>query len=261
MNYPDEVFRFYNALAKQNISADIIGTDTQLEKYKILFAPVLYMVKPGYAEKLTKFVNDGGILVTGYFSGMTDERDLVTLGGYPGELRSLCGLWVEETDALLPDNYNGFVIKGTGKYSSLNGTWKADLLCDIIHPEGAETIAVYQSDFYAGTPALCCNNFGKGQVWYFGSRPEADFVENFILYLCGESGIQSVFPVPIEAEGIEATCRVKDGKEFIFVLNHNMEDVEIDIPFACRDLLTEKSFASSDNYLFPAAGVMILVKD
>jgi len=253
MNYPEEVHRYYNTFASNNISVDIIGVDTPLENYKVLFAPVLYMVKPGFAEKLTAFVSNGGVLVTTYFSGMTDKRDLVTTAGYPGELRSLCGIWVEETDALIPGMTNSFVVKD----SPLAGTWKADFLCDIIHPEGAQTIAVYESDFYAGTPALCRNNYGKGQVWYLGTRPEAALLDRLTMLICGECGIEPVFPVQ---DGIEATRRVKEGKEFIFVLNHNKTGTEIAIPFACRDLLTDKTFVSGERYALPAAGVVILEK-
>jgi beta-galactosidase len=212
------------------------------------------MVKPGIAEKLKTFVNNGGILITTYFSGMTDERDIVPLGGYPGELRSLCGIWVEETDALLSGENNGFVIKD----GPLTGTWKAQMLCDIIHPEGAQTIAVYESDFYAGTPALCRNKFGKGEVWYFGARPEQELLNRFTAMICDERGIKPVFPA---TEGIEATCRVKDGKEFVFVMNHNKADTEIIIPFACRDLITDKSFSANEKFKLPAAGVMILAKN
>jgi beta-galactosidase len=258
LNYPEEVYRYYDAFAKKNISVDIIGIDTPLENYKVLYAPVLYMIKPGYAKKLEDFVRNGGVLLTTYFSGMTDERDLVTTAGYPGELRSLCGVWVEETDALTPGMANGFVIKnGPWGNSPLAGTWKAELLCDIIHPESAETIAVYESDFYAGTPALCRNKYGKGQVWYLGARPETALLDRITALISGECGIQPVFPAQ---EGIEATRRVKEGKEFIFVLNHTKADTEITIPFACRDLLTGKDFTSGGRYTLPAAGVIILHK-
>jgi len=253
MNYPEEVYRYYNALASNNISVDIIGVNTPLDGYKILYAPVLYMLKPGFAEKLETFVRNGGVLVTTYFSGMADERDLVTTAGYPGELRSLCGIWVEETDALASGMANGFVIKD----GSLAGTWKADLLCDIIHPESAETIAVYESDFYAGTPAICRNNYGNGQVWYFGARPEAALLDRLAALICGECGIKPVFP---PQNGIEATRRVKGERKFIFVLNHNCADAEVVIPFACRDLLTDRDFSPSSRYTLPAAGVMILEK-
>ncbi|MDR0301923.1 MAG: beta-galactosidase [Treponema sp.] len=253
MNYPEEVFRFYDALAKQNISVDVIGMNTPLDTYKILCAPILYMVKPGVADKLKEFVSKGGILVTTYFSGMVNEYDLVTIDGYPGELRSLCGLWVEETDALPADQFNRLVCS-EGK---LAGTWKADLLCDIIHTEGAEVIARYADDFYAGTPALCRNSYGKGQVWYLGSRPEAPFLDRFTALICDECGITPVFP---PQEGIEAARRIKGESEFVFVLNHNQSVTEVTIPFACRDLLTDKAFAPNERYSLPVAGVLILMK-
>jgi beta-galactosidase len=253
MNYPYEVFRFYDALARQNISVDIVGLETPLDSYKILFAPVLYMIKPGVADKLAAFVREGGILVTTYFSGMTDENDLVTTDGYPGELCSLCGLWVEETDALSPDQFNRLIFTE----GPLVGTWKADLLCDIIHPESAQTIARYADDFYAGTPAVCRNSYGKGYVWYFGARPEAALVDRFTATICGECGIKPVFP---HQEGIEATRRIKGEKEFVFVLNHNKSEAEIVIPFACRDLLTDKNFSADSRCTLPAAGVLVLCK-
>jgi beta-galactosidase len=253
MNYPEEAFRFYDALARQNISVDVIGIDTPLETYKILFTPVLYMIKPGFADKLKKFVEQGGVLVTTYFSGMTDENDLVTLDGYPGELRSLCGLWVEETDALSTDQFNRLICKE----GSLSGTWKADLLCDIIHAEGAQVIANYADDFYAGTPALCRNNYGKGQVWYLGTRPESPFLDRFTALICGECGITPVFP---PQEGIEATRRIQGEKEFVFVLNHNKTETEVVIPFACRDLLTDNDFSHGARCSLSAAGVLILEK-
>ena len=252
MNYPEEVFRFYNALARKNISTDVIGVDSSFENYQIIFAPILYMVKSGLSEKLKNFVKEGGVFVTTYFSGMTDENDLVTAEGYPGELRPLCGLWVEETDALPPDQSNKLICD-----AALAGTWKADMLFDIIHTEGAETIARYAEDFYAGTPAICRNNYGKGQVWYFGSRVEAPFLDRFAALISKELCIEPVFPVQ---EGIEAACRKKGEKEFVFVLNHNNDETEVIVPFACRDLLTEKNFTPSEHYSLPAAGVLILEK-
>ena len=253
LDYPEEVFRFYDALARNNISTDIIGFDAPLDQYRLIYAPVLYMVKRGLSKKLEDFTRRGGILVTGFFSGMTDERDIVTLGGYPGELRALCGIWVEETDALPHGVSNGMAIKD----GPLAGIWRADLLCDIMHTETAETIAAYTDDFYAGAPAICRNAYGKGQVWYFGARPEPALLERFTAWVCAECCIQPVFP---PQEGIEATRRVKDGKEFIFVLNHGKGEAEITAPFASRDLLSGANFSPASQYTLPATGVLILEK-
>jgi len=254
MNYPEEVFRFYDSIGRKNISVDIIGVDTPITDYKVLFAPILYMIKPGYKEKLTEFVKNGGIFITTYFSGMADENDLVTMTGYPGELRSLCGLWVEETDALPPEKFNWLSCKSFPELPSYR-KWKSDMLFDIIHPEGAEVIAKYTEDFYAGTPAICRNKFGKGQVWYIGTRPEKELLDNIVKLICKEAKIEPIFP---EQEGIEATRRIKNGKEFIFVLNHNQKDTEIKIPFNCKDLITDKTFNANEQYIIPVTGVLIL---
>lgn len=92
-------------------------------------------------EKIKAFVQAGGIFVTTFFSGYVDEHDLVVTGGYPGKLRDLLGIWVEESDALPEGETNHFTWKGARH--------EAVLLCDLLHPEGAEVLATYEEDFYA----------------------------------------------------------------------------------------------------------------
>ena len=78
---------FYGALHLNGIVADVVSPDADLSSYSLIIAPVLCMVKPGIAEKLEAFTARGGTFVTTFFSGIVDENDLVTLGGYPGPLR------------------------------------------------------------------------------------------------------------------------------------------------------------------------------
>ena len=125
----------------------MIPVDGDFSRYKAICAPVLYMVKEGVAEALEAFVEAGGTLITGMMSGIVDQSDNVHLGGYPGPLRRLCGIWAEEIDALAPEQSN------TLRFP--DGTEaQCKLLCDIIRPEGAETLAAYGGDFYEGTPAV-----------------------------------------------------------------------------------------------------------
>ena len=53
------------------------------------------------AARLTGYVDGGGHLVTTYFSGIVDENDHIWLGGYPGALRDLLGIRIEEFAPLL----------------------------------------------------------------------------------------------------------------------------------------------------------------
>lgn len=169
LNYVDQIHKYYAAFFRRNIQVDIVSVDTDMSKYDIVLAPVLYMVKPGFAAKLEKYVAAGGTFLTTFFSGIVNENDLVTTGGYPGELRKLLGIWVEEIDALLPEQKNRIVLRET--YGDLQGEYGCGMLCDLLHSEGAEVIAEYGDDFYKGMPVVTRNTFGQGEAWYVASDP------------------------------------------------------------------------------------------
>lgn len=103
LNYFDEVSKYYQAFYEQNIQVDMIGVDDPIDQYSLVVAPVLYMTKDGFAQKIEDYTAEGGTFVTTFFSGIVDEHDLVITGGYPGQLRKVLGIWVEEIDALPPD--------------------------------------------------------------------------------------------------------------------------------------------------------------
>lgn len=121
LKYVDEVHKYYDALYKNNIGTDMISVEEDLSAYDLVIAPVMYMIKPGFAKKVEEFVARGGTFVTTFFSGIVNENDIVTLGGYPGELRSLLGIWAEEIDALYPGQFNEIVMKSS--MGSLQGSY------------------------------------------------------------------------------------------------------------------------------------------
>ncbi len=247
LQYCDEIMNYYKALSDRNIPADIISVDDDLSGYKMLLAPVLYMVKGNHDERIRQFVQNGGTFVTTFFSGFTDEHDLVTLGGYPGKLRDIMGIWMEEEDALSETDANAFRYEGA--------EYPAMLLCDLLHPEGAEVLASYEKDFYAGMPVLTRNAFGKGQAYYVATRSNAAFYEKFLGDLCKEAGIESLGETP---DGVELTERHNATGRFLFYLNHNAEEREVTLPQGGKDILTGASYAAGDVMKLPAVGVAII---
>lgn len=252
LNYVNEVHKYYDTLFQMHVESDMVSVEEDFSKYEILIAPVMYMVKPGFAKKVEEFVAGGGTFVTTFFSGIVNENDLVTLGGYPGELRSVLGIWAEEIDALLPGHTNQIVMKEA--WGALSGQYECGLLCDLIHAEGAEVLAEYGSDFYQGMPVVTVNSFGKGRAYYVASSPDAAFLQGFLKNLCEEKGIQSLLDAP---EGVEVARRVKDGKAFLFLLNHNEGAAEVEIGSeAYKDLLAQTEV--SGTVQVPGRGVVIL---
>ncbi|WP_026562646.1 beta-galactosidase [Bacillus sp. J37] len=252
LKYVDEVHKYYQAFFNQNIQVDMISVDTDLSQYDLVVAPVLYMVKQGYADKIENYVSNGGTFLTTFFSGIVDEQDLVTLGGYPGELRNVLGIWSEEIDALSPEHKNKIVIDQ--QLGNLKGEYSCNLLFDLIHAEGAEVLATYGEDFYKGMPVLTRNTFGKGQAWYVASSADAEFLQDLVSHLSEEKGFRAEFTAPA---GVEITKRYKDGQCFLFVLNHTKEAVLVNIQnFTGINLLTKEQV--KETVEIPAHGVAII---
>ena len=246
LKYMDELANYYTALYDNNISVDIISAQDPLDDYKVVIAPVMYMTKPGADEKIRKFVSEGGTFVTTFLSGLVDEHDLVITGGYPGKLRDILGIWVEETDALPSYMKNSF---------SWNGKdYDCGLICDIMHMENAQALACYDKDFYEGTPVLSKNEFGKGHAYYVATRAGQDFYADFLNKVLEEQGVEPVFK---PCKGVEITIRRKEETNFLFFLNHNPQETVLIAEKPGTDLLTGKEYRPGDEIVLQTKGVVL----
>ena len=213
LKYVDQLHRCYRYFYEQNIPVDMVPADGDFSRYRVIAAPVLYMCKKGMKEALEAFVANGGVLVTSFMSGIVDESDNVHLGGYPGPLRKLAGVWAEEIDALAPSQTNRVRFNDGKEYP-------CQLLCDILHLEGAEALAVYGEDFYQGTPAVTCNAFGKGRVYYVATQMAPEGLNRVL-----DEAVQAadVSPVAAPCSGLEIVRRRNEKHVFTFVMNLTKE--------------------------------------
>lgn len=247
LKYKDEIYNYYQALYKLNIPVDIVGPEDDLGKYQLLIAPILYMTKTGYDEKIRTFVKNGGTFVTTFFSGIADEHDLIVTGGYPGKLRDIMGIWVEESDALPSGAENHFTYRGKA--------YPAKLLCDLSHLEGAEALSVYEEDFYAQMPAITKNQFGDGRAYYVETRSNEEFYQTLMADICEECGVESLLA---PQENLEVTMRRNENGRFLFLLNHADREQETVMTEAGCGLLEKQEYAAGDVVSVPAKGVQII---
>lgn len=236
--YLPTIRQHYATFWQRNIPVDVVFSDSDFSRYRVLVAPMLYMLKPGVAERIADFVKQGGTFVTTYFSCMVDECDLAFENGYPGPLREVLGIWNEEIDALTPEQQNRIVMLDSG------ASYTCGRLCALLRCEGATPLATYGDDFYAGTPVLTRHSSGAGQAYYLASEPEPRFLDDFYARLLAEQHIQPVLETP---SGVEATVRQTTRGPLLFVLNHQDAPAQVALPPSrrYRDLLRDTEITAA----------------
>lgn len=220
-DYYDTCQKHYKAFWDQSIPVDVINMDCEFTKYRVVVAPMLYMVRPGVAERLEEFVKKGGTLITTYWSGIVDENDLCFLTGFPGPLRNITGVWAEEIDALYDEDVNYVEIKENNELG-MEGEYEARIFCDLIHTEGAEVLAIYKTDFYKGMPALTCNKFGNGEAYYIAFRNNCEFLRDFYSSLAKKISLNRAIELELP-HGVNAQVRKDEKNKFVFFMNFSNE--------------------------------------
>ncbi len=231
-DYERACVEFHRALWRLSIPCDVPDQGRELGGYRLVAAPWLYMIKSGTAERLERYVRDGGTLVLTFFSGMVDESDLCFQGGFPGPLRGLAGVWAEELDPLWEGQANR-AVPAEGKGLGLSGDYRIDGFCELVHPEGSETLAVYGEDWYAGRPVLTRHRFGKGLVYYLAAKVEQRFTDDFMAALASDLGLASAWPERLPP-GVNAQARTDGDNDYVFLMNFNGEEAAGLPPFGCR---------------------------
>jgi beta-galactosidase len=229
------LYSFYKPLYEANIPVDFAHPGSDLSSYRLVIAPNLYLVTDEVVGNILRYVSDGRTLLMSFFSGIVDGRDHIRLGGYPAPFRELLGLLIEDFVPMATGETNGL--------DTLDGeSYGCDLWADLIHPEDAETLASYTDGFYAGTPSVTRNVFGKGVAYYLGTRPEKRYTKSLLQRVYEEAGVRPTAQVP---PGVDAVRRRTEDASFLFLLNHNEKAVEVRLPNPGRDLLTEKEHRSN----------------
>ncbi|PJC87173.1 beta-galactosidase [Vibrio sp. HA2012] len=229
--YEKTVAEHYRGFWEQGINCDIIEQLCDFTSYKIIVAPMLYMIKPGVAERLEQFVKAGGTLIATYWSGIVNESDLCFLGGFPGgensPLRRTLGIWAEEIDSLYEDERVTFAINTSGELD-FDGEFKVKHLMEHVHIETAESLATYTEDLFDGTPVLTRNKHGQGVAYYLAARTEPEFNRHFYRDIAKRHQLYRIMEhVPY---GVSVTTRHDKEKEYIFIMNFKGEENKIILP-------------------------------
>ena len=209
LGYLERIRAWYEASLRIGLTADFAHPEADLSRYRLIVVPSLYLTTERAAANLRRYVEGGGTLVVSCFSGIVDDRDRVYPGPYPGALRDVLGLTVEEwlplragervtitweatgvppiegsvgatAGALTPDAGPTDVPARTGTAVGAlpDGPagakpGAADAWTEEVILAGAKPVAWYADGPAAGGPAVTRHDLGDGRAWYVSASTDA----------------------------------------------------------------------------------------
>jgi len=230
LTYIPKMISWYAALAAAHVGTDIINSEADLSRYAAVFAPLSYVVTPKQAENIRKFVQSGGLFVSGFRLGVKDENSQIVRTPLPGLLRDVMGVTVKDYVPVYGEKI------GVTLSAPLTGPdGECGLWADVLQPSSATVLATYGGGPYPGDPAITSNSFGSGKAIYLGADLDPMSLARVVITLLASAGLKSPFDVP---PGVELTTRKSGSKQWVFLLNHTGATQGVTVPGQFKDLLT-----------------------
>ena len=226
VHHVDEPLAWFRALADQGVTADVVPVRGAWDGYEMVVLPSVYLLSEETTRRVRDYVVGGGRLVVTYYTGISDEKDHVWLGGYPGSIRDVVGVCVEE---FMPMG-NDFT--GVPDHLDLSNGAVAHDIADVIGSvDGTATVlATFKDDPWTGmdgAPAIVAHTFGEGRSVYVGAR-------------LGREGLALSLPEILESLGmaeaggndgrvLHVEREGADGSRFVFSFNRTHETVRVPV--------------------------------
>ncbi|MCL2833729.1 MAG: beta-galactosidase [Treponema sp.] len=219
---------FYRALLSRGITPDLIHPEDDLSAYKVVLAPNMFLLSQKTADNMKNFVENGGTAIFHIRCGQKDPQNVMVDIPWPGLVRDLCGVIVEEFEAF-PDHLRNTVTFDGKKYPV---RWWADVLV----ADTAKTVAVYEERFYKKTPAITEHIAGKGKAVYFAAAGCIELIGDYLDRVFKEHGIKTV-AMP---DRVFMTTRQSPQTVYTFIVNMGSEAKEFNPGVSGIDVITGK---------------------
>lgn len=226
VHHVDEPLAWFRALADQGVTADVVPVRGAWDDYEMVVLPSVYLLSEETTRRVRDYVVGGGRLVVTYYTGISDEKDHVWLGGYPGSIRDVVGVRVEEFMPMGND-FTGV----PDRLELSNGAVAHDIADVIGSVDGTATVLeTFKDDPWTGmdgAPAIVAHTFGEGRSVYVGARLGRDGIALSLPEILdslgmAEAGGNDGRVLHVEREGA-------DGSRFVFSFNRTHETVRVPV--------------------------------
>jgi beta-galactosidase len=246
VKYQEVVHAYYRAAREAGADVDVVPHTADLTRYDVVLAPALHMVKGDLATRLEAVAERGGTVLATFLSGRVDAHDRAFLTDVPGPLAPLMGIRVDEWDARRPE-----FAQPVPELAS-----QGRLVFELVQLRGAETVAGYGTDFYAGTPAVTRNRYGRGEGWYIATALDPSGVDQVVRRVLARHDLIGPYA---DHEALETATRVApDGTRLLFLLNHADATAHFTAHATATDLLTGKRIEAGAPSALDPRGLAVL---
>ncbi|MFV0362158.1 MAG: beta-galactosidase [Suipraeoptans sp.] len=212
LSYTGQIKKYYKALYEEQIAVDFVPEDRVFSKYKLLIAPLQYLMTPELEDKYLQYVKNGGHLILTMRTGVKDEHNIcMTERQLPGRLSDLTGIEVLDYDCLrdtsVKINYN------SKEYS-------ANIWSDLLHcsSENTKVLASYASEYYKGDAVVTKHCFGEGSCYYIGTEPDEELMAALLSDIADSAEVERLGSTDA---GVELATRQQGDCEWLFAINHS----------------------------------------
>ncbi|MBW0134689.1 beta-galactosidase [Pseudonocardia abyssalis] len=223
LEYRRHAVEWCTAFTDVGVRVDVLPAGADLTGHALVVAPMLHVMDTARARRLTDHVEGGGHLVATYFSGIVDANAHVHLGGYPGALRDLLGIRIEEFTPLLDgESVELAACDGAGT------DWTGTVWTDRIDVVDAEVLAHYRTGANAGRAAVTRRAVpGGGSAAWVSTQLDAVALAALVRLLLPPAAASEL---PTQARGrVELVVRSGDGVEFWFLVNRTTDPVDVEL--------------------------------
>ncbi|WP_030505742.1 beta-galactosidase [Microbispora rosea] len=222
LRFRERMEAYYEALWREHVTVDFVHPSADLSPYRLVVAPSSYLLGEGAAKNLHRHVEAGGHLLVSYFSGIVDENDTIHPGAYPGALREVLGVAVEEFHPLREhETVTLRPSKASGPESSKPGA-TGRIWSERVRLAGARAVHEFADGPDAGHPAVTRHDLGAGSAWYVSTALDAGSgLRDLVAGVLDHAGVS-------RPRGLPDTLELVRRGDHLFLINHADAPVTVD---------------------------------
>ncbi len=212
-----------------------MSPETDLDRYKVVFAPQTVLTDEAFAGRLRRFVEGGGTVIMSAHSALKDRDNAMLADTPPAGLTELFGVQVDSYQTYQPPSRDANAVQ----FGTSDVPVPVRVFAEELRPTTARVVGRWRRDYFRGKPAATERQDGKGKAVYYGSLFNLESARYVMQRYAAEQHVKPLLTgIP---SAVEVTRRTKGANEFYFLLNHGEAHATLSPGPGFVDVLTGKS--------------------